>query len=101
MYHQRAARLGPFGHVRRSSDEMDMVTNVLLASLAAHGGQGAMRPLNEARRPQRHFGKVKAAMRQVKKMLFDKRYTKIGAFLCEDKMQQFLDAVRVIIRRRM
>lgn len=60
-----------------------------------------MQPLNEARIPQRLFGKVKAAMRQVKRMLFDTRYTKIGEFLCEDKMQQFLDAVRVIIRRRM
>ncbi|KAK6222594.1 hypothetical protein LQW54_000774 [Pestalotiopsis sp. IQ-011] len=66
----------------------------------AHADQGAMQPLNEARRPQRLFGKVKAAMRQVRKKLFDTRLTKISEFLSDDKMKQFLNAVRVILRRR-
>lgn len=61
----------------------------------------ATQPLNDARRPQRLFGKVNAAMNLVKKRLSDKKYTKIGDFLSDAKMAEFLAAVRILVRDRL
>ncbi|KAI4592067.1 hypothetical protein KJ359_011942 [Pestalotiopsis sp. 9143b] len=57
--------------------------------------------LNEARRPQRLYHKVKVAMKLANKRISDRRFTEIGHFLSDEKLAEFKQEVRVQIRRRL
>ncbi|KAI0138269.1 hypothetical protein BJ166DRAFT_504616 [Pestalotiopsis sp. NC0098] len=87
--HQHVARLDLFGRVPAAQ--------TAASTQSAAQTAVATQPLNDARRPQRLFGKVNAAMNLVKKRLSDKKYTKIGDFLSDAKMAEFLAAVRILI----
>ncbi|KAK6220553.1 hypothetical protein LQW54_001998 [Pestalotiopsis sp. IQ-011] len=88
------------------SGESNTLANLAApANLPAPGNIAApavnQQQLNDARRPQRLYHKLKVAMKLADKRISDRKFTEIGHFLPEDKLAEFKLEVRAQIRRRL